>query len=161
MGVLAASALATSRSETNLPPLNHQVLAALNSFRVAHGLAPLRESASLDRSARLHSLEMGRVGYFAHPSANGTAFWRRIERFYPDANYSYWSVGENLLWAPTSVSAGHAMRMWIGSPPHLANLLGSRWRQIGISAVSVVHAPGVYGGRDIVIITTDFGVRRH
>jgi len=160
MGVLAASASATSRSETNLPTLNHQVLVALNRFRVAHGLVPLRESASLDRSARLHSLEMGRVGYFGHPSANGTAFWRRIERFYTNTNYSYWSVGENLLWAPAGVSGGHAMQMWIDSPPHLANLLASRWRQIGISAVSVVHAPGVYGGRDIVLITTDFGVRR-
>jgi uncharacterized protein YkwD len=159
MGVLAASALATSRSESNLPSLNHQVLAALNSFRVAHGLVPLHESAALDRSARKHSLQMGRVGYFAHPSADGTAFWRRIERFYPDEHYAYWSVGENLLWAAEGVSADHAMQMWIESPPHLANMLAPRWRQIGISAVGVMHAPGVYGGRDIVILTTDFGVR--
>jgi uncharacterized protein YkwD len=160
VGMLAASAFATARSETNLPSLNQQVLASLNRFRVAHGLAQLHESAALDRSARNHSLEMGRVGYFAHPSANGTAFWRRIERFYPDTHYSYWSVGENLLWTSPGVSAGHAMQMWIGSPPHLANLLAPRWRQIGISAVRVVDAPGVYRGRDIVIITTDFGVRR-
>jgi uncharacterized protein YkwD len=158
-GVLAASAFATSRSETNLTALNHQVLASLNSFRLAHGLVPLHESAALDRSSRRHSLEMGRLGYFAHPSANGTVFWRRIERFYPEAHYGYWSVGENLLWAAEGVSADHAMQMWIESPPHLANLLAPRWRQIGISAVGVMHAPGVYGGRDIVIITTDFGVR--
>ena len=160
MGALAASALATSRAETNLPTLNQQVLAGVNSFRVAHGLAPLRESPALDRSARRHSLEMGRLGYFAHTSPNGSAFWRRIERFYPLRGYAYWSVGENLLWAAAGVSAGHAMQMWIGSPPHLANLLAPRWRQIGISAVGVVDAPGVYGGRSIVIITTDFGVRR-
>jgi len=160
MGALAASALATSRAETNLPTLNQQVLAGVNSFRVAHGLAPLRESPALDRSARRHSLEMGRLGYFAHTSPNGAAFWRRIERFYPLRGYAYWSVGENLLWAAAGVSAGHAMQMWIGSPPHLANLLAPQWRQIGISAVGVVDAPGVYGGRSIVIITTDFGVRR-
>jgi uncharacterized protein YkwD len=159
MGALAASAFATSRSETSLPSLNQQVLAAVNSFRAGHGLAPLRESAALDRSARRHSLEMGRVGYFAHTSPNGAAFWRRIERYYSLKGYAYWSVGENLLWAPAGVSAGHAMQMWIGSPPHLANLLAPRWRQIGISAVGVVHAPGVYRGRSIVIITTDFGVR--
>jgi uncharacterized protein YkwD len=160
MGFLSASAFATSRSETNLTALNHQVLAAVNSFRVAHGLLPLHESAALDRSARRHSLEMGRVGYFAHSSADGTAFWRRIERYYPDAHYSYWSVGENLLWAPLNVSAAHALQMWVSSPPHLANLLAPRWRQLGISAVGVVNAPGVYGGRNIVILTTDFGVRR-
>lgn len=161
MGVLAASAFATSRSETNLPSLNQQVVAAVNSFRVAHGLAPLRASAALDRSARRHSFEMGRVGYFAHTSANGAPFWRRIQRYYPLTGYRYWSVGENLLSAAAGVSAGHALQMWVESPEHLRNLLAPRWRQIGISAVSVLRAPGVYGGRDIVIITTDFGVRRH
>jgi uncharacterized protein YkwD len=160
MGALAASAFATSRSETSLPSLNHQVLAAVNSFRVAHGLAPLRESAALDRSARRHSLEMGRIGYFAHTSPNGAAFWQRIQHYYPLKGYAYWSVGENLLWAAAGVSADHALQMWAGSPEHLRNLLAPQWRQIGISAVGVVNAPGVYGGRSIVIITNDFGVRR-
>jgi uncharacterized protein YkwD len=160
MGMLAASAFATSRSETNLPSLNQQVLAAVNSFRVAHGLAPLHDSPALDRSARRHSLEMGRVGYFAHTSPNGAAFWRRIQRYYPVQGYAYWAVGENLLWAPAGVSASHALQMWAASPEHLRNMLAPQWRQIGISAVGVAHAPGVYGGRSIVIITNDFGVRR-
>jgi uncharacterized protein YkwD len=159
-GYLTASALATSHSEKNLRPLNRQVLAAVNSFRVAHGLAALRESAALDRSARQHSNEMGRRGYFAHSSADGTVFWRRIRHFYTAKGYSYWSVGENLVWESPGLSAAGAMKLWIGSPPHLANLLSKRWRQVGVSAVGVAHAPGVYGGRRVVIITTDFGVRR-
>src|SRR5262249_39791796 len=88
---LSESALATSRAEKNLPALNHQVLVAVNKFRSAHGLAALRESRGLDRSARQHSLEMGRRGYFAHNSADGTSFWQRIQRYYPQHNYSYWS----------------------------------------------------------------------
>jgi uncharacterized protein YkwD len=159
-GLLAASALATTRSERNLPGLNHQVLAAVNRFRVAHSLAALHESRALDRSARQHSLEMGRVGYFDHPSANGTAFWKRIRHYYRAGGYSYWSVGENLLWASPSVSAASAMNQWIGSPPHLKNLLTPQWRQIGVSAVTVADAPGVYNGQRVTIITTDFGVRR-
>jgi uncharacterized protein YkwD len=159
-GFLAASALATSRSETSLRSLNHQVLAAVNTFRVAHGLVPLHESAPLDRSARQHSLEMGRFGYFAHASHDGTAFWKRIQHYYPSRNYSYWSVGENLLWASPSVSAGRAMQLWIASPEHLRNLETAAWRQIGVSAVHVVRAPGVFHGRRVTIITTDFGVRR-
>jgi uncharacterized protein YkwD len=159
-GLLAASAFARSRSETNLHSLNHQVLAAINQFRVAHGLVPLRESAELDRSARQHSFEMGRRGYFAHASANGTAFWRRIRHYYPAGRDSYWSVGENLLWAAPSVSVGSAMRMWIASPEHLRNLLAKQWRQIGVSAVGVVRAPGVFHRQRVTIITTDFGVRR-
>lgn len=158
--LLADAALATGSSEKNLRPLNRQVLAAVNHFRLAHGVPALRESVALDRSARQHSLEMGRLGYFAHASANGTSFWQRIERFYPQRGVSYWSVGENLVWRAPSLSASKAMNLWISSPPHLANLLSSRWRQIGISAVVVPHAPGVYGGAHAVIITTDFGVRR-
>jgi uncharacterized protein YkwD len=158
--LLADSALATSRSEKNLTTLNHQVLAAVNRLRAAHGLGALRESAALDRSARQHSSEMGRRGYFSHSSANGTVFWRRIRHYYAAKGYSYWSVGENLVWESPSLSAAGAMKLWIGSPPHLKNLLTAQWRQIGVSAVGVAHAPGVYGGRRVVIVTTDFGVRR-
>jgi uncharacterized protein YkwD len=158
-GLLAASALATSTSETSLHSLSRQVLAAVNRFRRAHGLVALHESSALDRSARQHSLEMGRRGYFSHSSANGTIFWRRIRRYYGADHFSYWSVGENLLWASPRVTSGRAMRIWIGSPEHLANLLTPRWRQLGVSAVQVLHAPGIYHGMRVTIITTDFGVR--
>jgi uncharacterized protein YkwD len=158
-GLVSASALATSHSERSLGTLNHQVLAAVNRFRAAHGLVRLRESAALDSSARQHSLEMGRRGYFAHSSANGTIFWRRIRHYYRSGNYFYWSVGENLLWAAPTVNAGSAMALWIASPEHVKNLLRPRWRQIGVSAAHVVRAPGVFHGQSITIITTDFGVR--
>jgi uncharacterized protein YkwD len=158
-GILAASANATSRSETSLPTLNHEVLTAVNTFRALHGLGQLRESRALDRSARVHSLEMGKVGYFGHSSADGTAFWRRIRHYYGARSYSYWSVGENLLWSSPSVSAAGAMKMWIASPEHLRNMLTARWREIGVSAVRVVRAPGIFGGRRVTIVTTDFGDR--
>ena len=157
---VADSALASSRSETILQTLNRQVLASVNRFRAAHGLGALHESAGLDRSARRHSLEMGRLGYFGHSSADGMQFWQRIRHSYPAGGYSYWAVGENLVWASPSVSAGGAMKLWISSPPHRANLLSRKWRQMGIAAVGVVRAPGIYGRRRVTIITTDFGVRR-
>lgn len=160
IALLAGSALASSRSEKSLQTLNQQVLAAVNRFRAAHGRATLRESPALDRSARRHSLEMGRLGYFGHSSADGMQFWQRIEHFYPARGYSSWAVGENLVWASPSLSAGGAMKLWISSPPHLANLLARQWREIGVSAVGVARAPGVYGGRRATIVTTDFGVRR-
>jgi uncharacterized protein YkwD len=159
-GLFAASALATGRSERTMQTLDRQVLAAVNRFRVGHGLVPLRESPALDGSARQHSLEMGRDGYFGHSSADGTAFWRRIQHYFRARNHSYWSVGENLVWGAPTLSAGGAMQMWIASPEHLRNLLTAKWREIGVSAVHVVDAPGVFGGRRVTIITTDFGVRR-
>lgn len=156
---VADSALASSRSETSLQTLNSQVLASVNRFRAAHGLVALHESPALDRSARRHSLEMGRLGYFGHSSADGMQFWQRIRHFYPAHGYSYWAAGENLVWASPRLSAERAMRLWIASPPHRANLLSRQWRQIGISAVAVARAPGVYGRRRVTIITADFGIR--
>ena len=48
----------------------------------------------------------------------------------------------------------------MASPEHRANILTARWREIGVSAVHVAAAPGVYHGLDVTIVTTDFGVRR-
>ena len=157
---LTGSASASSRAETSLQTLDRNLLASVNKFRASHGLAALHESAALDKAARRHSLQMGRLGYFSHNSAGGTQFWQRIRHFYPSHGYSYWAAGENLVWASPSLSAEGAMRMWIASPPHLANLLSHQWRQIGISAIGVASGPGVYGGRRVTIITSDFGVRR-
>jgi uncharacterized protein YkwD len=50
--------------------------------------------------------------------------------------------------------------MWLASPEHRANLRNKTWRDLGVSAVYVPDAGGVYGGNTVTIITTDFGVRR-
>jgi uncharacterized protein YkwD len=158
--VLTSSALARTHRETRLPTLSRQVLAAINRFRVRHHVMPLKPSPRLARSAAQHSIEMGADGYFAHPSANGTTFWKRIERYYGSRGYTHWSVGENLLRCSPNADAATALSIWIASPGHLRNLLMPGWREIGVSAVHVVDAPGVYHGLPVTIITTDFGVRR-
>ena len=137
-----------------------QVLSDVNQLRRAHGLRPLRFSTNLAAAARQHSDEMARVGYFSHDSANGGAFWRRVERFYGSNGRRYWSVGENLLWSSPDIDAQGALKMWMGSPEHRANLLKPEWREIGLSAVHVPSAPGAFNGLEVTIVTADFGVRR-
>ena len=105
-------------------------------------------------------MEMAERGYFAHDSANGSTFDKRIARFYPMGFHRYWSVGENLLWSSPDVDASRALTMWINSPEHKANMLNRRWREIGLSAVHSSSAPGTYSGRPVTIVTTDFGIRR-
>src|ERR671935_628984 len=159
--LLAAPAGAVAHRQTGaMQQLQAGVLAELNATRHQYGLVPLHSSSSLAAAARQHSVEMAARGYFSHTSANGTAFDKRIARFYPIGRYGYWSVGENLLWSSPDVDPAGALRMWMNSPEHKANILNGRWRQIGISAVHVDSAPGVYGGAPVTIITTDFGVRR-
>ena len=162
--LLAGSAIAAHTQPRShavaLSSLELGVLADINAFRTAHNLAPLHLSASLTTAARQHSQEMAAQGYFAHESVDGSAFWKRIQRFYPSVSTGYWSVGENLLWSSQAVDASGALQMWLASPEHRANLLTARWREIGVSAVHAVAAPGTYDGRDVTIVTTDFGVRR-
>ena len=154
----SAGAFARSHSDS-MQALQAEVLAELNATRHEHGLAPLRSSSSLGAAAHQHSVEMATNGYFSHSSANGTSFDHRIARYYPIGRHGYWSVGENLLWSSPDVDPTGALRMWMNSPEHRANILAARWRQIGISAVHVETAPGMYGGAPVTVITTDFGVR--
>jgi len=154
VALLASSAVATTPSTKNLRALNNQIFAAVNHFRVSHGLTALKRSRTLDKSARVHSIQMGQRGFFGHNSANGEAFWKRVQRYYRSAN-----VGENLLWASPTTTAASALQQWINSPPHLKNLKTARWRDFGVSAVMVTAAPAYYHGRTVTVITTDFGAK--
>ncbi|HEY2354396.1 MAG TPA: hypothetical protein VGH79_05815, partial [Gaiellaceae bacterium] len=77
----------------------------------------------------------------------------------PTTNCTYWTVGENLLFSEPDIDATSAMNLWIQSPEHLANLENPDWRDLGVSAVHMVDAGGVYDNSDVTIITTDFGAR--
>jgi uncharacterized protein YkwD len=158
---LAAGASASpGQTSAGMSTLERGVLADVNAFRAAHRLPLLRLSTSLSSAARQHTQEMAADGYFAHESADGSAFWRRIQRYYPSKQWRYWSVGENLLWSSPDVDAAGALKMWIASPEHLANLMNKNWREIGVAAVHTNTSGGPYQGLDVTIVATDFGVRR-
>ena len=159
--VVVSPAGATSQRPANsLSSLEQGVLTDINTLRKQHGLAPLRLSGSLSAAARQHSGEMAARGYFSHDSMNGSSFDRRIARYYPMGRSHYWSVGENLLWSSPDVDSAEAIKLWFNSPEHKKNMLDPRWREIGIAALHVTSAPGVYGDQQVTIVTTDFGVRR-
>ena len=155
-----AAAPSTGHSRVALSSLESGVIQQINAIRRAHGLTPVRVNTNLDAAAESHSREMGTVGYFEHASYDGTAFWKRVTRWYSATGYGLWSVGENLLWSSPDVDPSEALDMWMHSPEHRANILTPRWREVGISAVHVPAAPGTFNGRTVTIITTDFGVRR-
>ena len=159
VGVGSAGATVTHVASSGAASaLETQVLTELNAIRRSHGLVPLRLSRPLTTAADAHSHSMGTYGFFAHESRDGSEFWRRVKRFYaPRA--AAWSVGENLLWATAGLDAKSAVDLWMKSPGHRRNILTPRWREIGVSALVVASAPGVFGGNDVVIMTTDFGVR--
>jgi uncharacterized protein YkwD len=150
--------------ESPAPPspagYENTLLREINQVRTQNGLGALRSSSALAAAAEFHSKSMASRGFFTHESADGSSFWKRVERFYPSRGFRYWSAGENLAYGSPSMSADGAVRAWMGSPGHRANILSTSWTEIGIGAVHVDSAPGVYDDRPATIITTDFGVRR-
>ena len=136
------------------------LLVKINALRAGHGLSRLRRKKELAAAAVEHSREMARRGFFGHRSADGGSFEARLQRYYGSAGYRFWSTGENLIYASPTIAPSAAVESWLRSPGHREILLAARWREIGISAVRVDAAPGVYGGREVTIVTADFGVRR-
>lgn len=95
----------------------------VNGARSAAGLSPLGTNRPLAAGARRHSVSMAATGTLRHMVSNG-----------------------RLTWAPTGAVAGEnvgyggdtrtVFRMLMASPPHKANILGSRFRTLGVGAVS-------------------------
>jgi uncharacterized protein YkwD len=136
------------------------LLARLNLVRAWHGRRLLRLSRPLDRAAMSHSIDMETRGFFGHRSGDGTSFATRIRHFYPWRNCRVWMAGENLLWSAAALTPARAVRVWMHSPRHRANLLNPNWREVGIAVRYAADAPGFFGNRTVTLVTADFGVRR-
>ncbi|MDQ2983912.1 MAG: CAP domain-containing protein [Actinomycetota bacterium] len=121
-------------------------MAAINSVRGAHGLAPLALDYKLQRAARAHSHDMLKRNYFAHG-----AFGQRMRRFHVRGP----RAGENLAWHTGRLVAATAIQMWLASPGHRANLLHPGFRRIGVATPWGRFA----GARHATVITTDFAGR--
>ena len=161
--LLAAAASPAAAGKTrgvSMPSLETQLVVEVNTLRAREGLRPVRISPSLAAAAGRHSSQMAENGFFTHRSADGSAFWRRIEHYYPSQGFRNWEVAENLLWASPGVDAREAVRLWLASPSHRRTLLDPRYREIGVAAVRAEEAPGVFRGLEVTIVTADFGARR-
>src|SRR5215208_3108494 len=162
VGILAAAVAlvpATAAPSTRQPQatrvtltaLESGVLQELNAIRRQHGLVPVKLNVRLTAASVQHSRDMVAKGYFKHESSDGSSFWKRVQAFYAQGRYGYWSVGENLLWSSPDVDPKRALELWMQSPEHKANILTPKWREIGISAVHAQAAPGTYDGLEVTV----------
>ena len=150
---------APSARSTVLSTYEADIVRRMNAIRGTRGLRPLRVSRQLSAAAAYHTNQMGLRGFFEHESANGADFWKRIERFYSSRRARSWSVGENILWGSPEISPSTAVREWMQSAPHRANILSREWRDVGLGAAHFDSAPGEYRGGPVTIVTADFGAR--
>ena len=137
---------ASPRSAASLSSAETSLVVAINTTRLTHGLAPLKVDVHLERAARSHSHDMLRRNYFAHG-----AFAQRMRRFHVHGPF----VGENLVWETGHLSASAAVRDWLASPEHRANMLRPGFRRIGVAAPWGRFA----GARVATVMTTDFAGR--
>jgi subtilisin family serine protease len=156
-GAAAVSGLQTGVVEEG--GLEATLLAAVNNLRKSRGLPALARSPLLARAALAHVRALGAAGRFDHAWDDGTPFAAWIVRYYPYPRAGSWLAGENLLWSSTPVDTAGAVAAWVRSPQHRRILLAPTWRELGIGAVAVDRAPGVYGNRSVQIVAADFGTR--
>ena len=120
--------------------LGASLVTAMNGARMRAGVATVHSSPSLRAAAAAHNREMVTFGYFGHQSRAG-GLLQRMPR-------SYRRVGEILFEGAGTVEARTVVAAWLASPEHRAILLGSAWRDVGVSAAA--H------GREL-LVTVDFG----
>jgi uncharacterized protein YkwD len=127
-----------------LSPSETTLLGAINQARLAHGLAPLKEDATLDRTSRTHTRWMLHTGQFAHGN-----FAHRILHSGARGHV----FGENLAWGEGFGGSAEAIvQAWLASPEHRHNLLSPSFRRIGLGRIQGPFA----GFDDTAVITTDF-----
>ncbi|MGD9570768.1 MAG: CAP domain-containing protein [Thermoleophilia bacterium] len=107
------------------------VLVEINRVRTRHHRRPLAGSPLLTAPARSHSRHLATTGTLTHEDAKGAPFWQRlVAAGYPRNR----RMAENLarLSDCRTSLARQTVRLWMGSPPHRANLLDPRMRRVGI-----------------------------
>ena len=108
-----------------------------NIHRANAGLPALAENPQLNTAARLKVQDMFARQYFEHVSPTGG----NISTLLDGVGYQFIAVGENL--ALGNYENDQALvQAWMDSPGHRANILNSRFGEIGVAA-----AQGTFEGR--------------
>ena len=69
---------------------------------------------------------------FGHRLPGAPPFYRRVRRFYGARGYRRWTVGENIVASSPGLTAAQAIRMWLATPSHRANLLSAELARGGL-----------------------------
>lgn len=124
----------------------------VNVVRRTYNLGPVRGSGPLNRSAALKANAVRRCGFTHTPC--GMSFTRTFQRagYLPARAFA-----ENLAWGQADLgSPVHTLALWLNSPPHRANLLAGRWRDLGIA----VRRGHMFGREGVSLWVMQFGIRR-
>lgn len=102
------------------------VIDHLNTARAAEGLLPLTTSKLLMQTAQQHAEFMDKTQALSHMGQNRSTFDQRIKA----AGYVFSVAAENI--ALGALDAAGVVTLWMGSPPHRANILKKQITELGI-----------------------------
>ena len=133
LSLLAAQTGGTDRIDVTSghPQFERAVFNLTNQARREQGLPALQWSESLAQAARYHAGHMAKHRYFDHDTllsdGRRISTAQRIAHF--DKNYS----GENIAWGQRTPQ--DAIKSWINSPGHRANMLKRDSTRLGVGYV--------------------------
>ncbi|MFJ6481762.1 CAP domain-containing protein [Streptomyces sp. NPDC091682] len=137
-----APAPAPSKSTTHepRPPLDGHsaeeaaVVDLVNQERALAGCGPVRANPPLASLAGAFSLDMATRGFFSHEDPEGNTPWDRATK----AGISGLG-GENIARGQGDAEA--AMKAWMNSPDHKANILNCEFRTLGVGVHVAAGGP--------------------
>jgi uncharacterized protein YkwD len=99
-----------------------------NAERSKAGLTPFRANTLLMQAAQLQADQMARLGRLEH-ELSGAKYPTPADRL-AAVGYRWQSYGENIAMGQTSAAA--VLDSWMHSSGHRANILNSRYQEIGV-----------------------------
>lgn len=115
---------------TAIKNFENQVITLTNAERTKRGLAPLKADWQLSRVARYKATDMRDKNYFSHTSPTYGSPFKMITDF----GLSYSAAGENIAAGQTTPQA--VVNAWMNSPGHRANILSTKYTEIGVGYAS-------------------------
>ena len=164
LGIAPASAAAecldqdTEAAELSEYQIEVSVTCLINERRSDNGIGRVRDNVRLRNAAVGHSQSMVSQGFFSHTSLNGRTFVDRIESTGYMRGARSWLVGENLVWGTGELSTpANLVKAWMDSPPHRANLLRGRFKELGVGVQR--GTPNNAGEQNGVVVSSEYGFR--
>jgi uncharacterized protein YkwD len=132
--VLSAAALfalpaivAASPPGQPISPAEQEVVDLVNQERTSRGIPPLTVNYSLMEAAWSHNEHMFDTGCFSHTACGDGNPGDRIR----PTGYKFTTWGENIAKGQTSPAS--VMDAWMHSPGHRANILSTKYKDIGVA----------------------------
>jgi uncharacterized protein YkwD len=115
-----------------------KVLDLTNAERAKEKAPPLKANAKLFAAARKHSENMAKKGELNHV-LDGKGPGDRIDA----EGYAWSAFGENIAYGDDLTPDG-ALKIWMNSPPHRANILKQEFQEIGIGIARTANGQVYY-----------------